>query len=375
MRNRCVAPAAFALPLLAAAGCWWPDDDDTAPSAPPSTSPVISTSSTGVGSGTGAGGADVGQAATSGVGASDVGSGGGPQCYFDEDCAYLDVDGDPCTRAVCPYGVCEEELVYGTAECQCHVPDDCMYYQQACNTVSCGDDHQCTAEILPAGPAPAAFQLTGDCSTAICDGVHDNWVDAVVDEADLPDDGNDCTLDACTTTGPTNDNVADGTTCAAGFCFGGDCMGCVPQAPDACGDEGTDEPTNDVGTTATPYARGDSVCGFLDSSDVDWFEYWADDGSWSYDILWFYVWSSAPEIQLCAYVACWNGGAPLGGCADKLPGPNGSEGCCWTGPPQTLTPSWDLYCSDTSEDSGTVYIAVSAPMGGACETYALYSHY
>jgi hypothetical protein len=53
----------------------------------------------------------------------------------------------------------------------------------------------------------------------------------------------------------------------------------------------------------------------------------------------------------------------------------GSEGCCWTGDPSTLSPTWDLDCTGSDDDSGTMFYSVRAPNGGACETYRISAHY
>jgi hypothetical protein len=78
---------------------------------------------------------------------------------------------------------------------------------------------------------------------------------------------------------------------------------------------------------------------------------------------------------LCDNHADPDGGFPDGGCANKLPGPQGSYGCCWQGPPESLTPTWDLDCTGTSEDSGTLFFSVRAPAGDTCENYVVSAHY
>lgn len=47
----------------------------------------------------------------------------------------------------------------------------------------------------------------------------------------------------------------------------------------------------------------------------------------------------------------------------------------WSGPPNTLKPSWGLDCAGTIEDSGTVYVSVRTPGSSACETYAMTGGY
>lgn len=298
------------------------------------------------------------------------GTGDPPECSVNGDCAHLDTDGDPCTEAVCDAGQCRQDLLYSAPDCQCHTDADCDYFAQPCNTVTC-DAHQCVEEISPAGPAPE--QTAGDCAVATCDGASTTPAQQY-DETDLPDHGNDCAVEACDPElGPTATYQPDGAACGGGFCFLGQCMPCAPSDPDSCGGEGPGEPQNNDGATATPYARYAKVCGFSDGSDVDWYTFYASDDFLSQDILDFQFWSTAPVLEVCAYVNCLNG-SPGGGCATKLPGPDGSEGCCWSGAPATLKPSWDLDCAGF-DDRGTVYISVRTPGGSACETYAMTADY
>jgi hypothetical protein len=84
-------------------------------------------------------------------------------------------------------------------------------------------------------------------------------------------------------------------------------------------------------------------------------------------------------VELCAYVRCdnhYDGGVAEGaGCSDKLPGPQGSVGCCWQGAPASLSPTWDMDCTGTSDDSGTMYFSLRALGGDLCETYVVSAHY
>jgi len=296
-----------------------------------------------------------------------------PECTVNEDCAHLDTDGDACTEAVCAGGSCEQSLLYTAPDCQCHTDADCDYFAKTCNTPIC-EDHQCVDQIAPAGSAPQ--QTAGDCAVRMCDGTSPEAAEQY-DEQDIPA-GDDCTIGFCDpTTGAEYESEPDGTACTgdggAGFCFLGECQPCQPQDPTSCGDEGPDEPENDSGSTATAYTRYGHVCGFSDGTDVDWYTFYASDDFGSVDILDFDFWSTAPQLEVCAYVTCLQGD-PGGGCSTKLPGPDGSQGCCWTGAPATLTPSWDLDCAGF-EDRGTVYVSVRTPGGGACETYAMTANY
>jgi hypothetical protein len=292
-----------------------------------------------------------------------------PECDEPADCSHLVAAGDPCLAAHCGGGACQVVLV-ASADCQCQDASECAP-SGACAAVSCVD-YQCLEEISGSGPSES--QVAGDCSTIVCDGSSPDPVEEE-DPLDLPDDGSECTLDSCGPDGPTSDIHANGTACSGGVCFLGSCMACSPQDPSACGGEGPDEPANDSGTTPTSFTRYGSACGFLDGSDIDWYTFFAEDETFGSDILDFEVWSTAETLELCAYISCQGGGTPGGGCSNKIPGPEGSVGCCWSGPPDTLSPSWDLDCSGTTEDSGTVRFSVRAPGGDACDTYALTADY
>lgn len=320
-----------------------------------------------------------------------------PECTTDPECSHLDTDDDVCTVADCQYGMCAQREVRDNGACQCWQDSDCVA-ASPCAAMACVD-HQCVEEILAEGSA--ADQEPGDCGELYCDGesakptvipdpndVPDQFagdcealscdpaapeIVSGVDPADLPDDDNECTADTCGENGPEHTAVDNGTTCGGdGFCFRSTCMACAPSDPSACGSEGPNEPEND--TTPTPYGRYGNACGMLDGSDEDWYTFYADDRSFVYDVLDIAFWSTASTLEVCAYVSCHNGGTPSGGCSNKIAGPNGSQGCCWSGA-DTLAPSWDLDCLGTSEDSGTVYIQVTAPGASACEVYAMTANY
>jgi hypothetical protein len=121
-------------------------------------------------------------------------------------------------------------------------------------------------------------------------------------------------------------------------------------------------------------AQDKGFCAFSSSTDVDWYPFNAVDGDFSNDVLHFRFWSLAPTIEVCAYARC-RVGSPGGGCASKIGGPNGSLGCCWTGAPNTLAPSWDLDCSGTSDDDATIYVSVKTPGSDACEPYLMKGGY
>ncbi|HVH42231.1 MAG TPA: hypothetical protein VM925_07795 [Labilithrix sp.] len=296
-----------------------------------------------------------------------------PECSADADCAFRDTDQDACTTAICQSGKCVEKLVKNTAECQCHTVEDCTYYdKKACTELTC-EAHKCVKNIVPAGPAPT--QREGDCSKDVCDGTSE-LATKQYDEQDLGDTSNPCVVKSCdATNGLKQTTVANGTACGDGsVCFQGKCLACKPQNASSCGAEGPGEPTNDSSSTPAAFPQQSAFCAFTSGTDVDWYTFYAKDADLSYDVFDFTLWSTAPTLEVCIYVKCGSG-SPGGGCATKLPGPNGSQGCCWTGAPATLDPSWDLDCSGTGEDSGTAYVSVRAPGADTCEPYAIVGGY
>ncbi len=99
----------------------------------------------------------------------------------------------------------------------------------------CDDGNPCTAGevqdgacncisgmFLPSGAA-AGPQIAGDCQTLVCDGM--GGVTSQADNADVPLDGNDCTLDVCVAGMPANQPSPAGTSCMGGTCDGmGTCV-------------------------------------------------------------------------------------------------------------------------------------------------------
>lgn len=129
----------------------------------------------------------------------------------------------------------------------CDVPSECPDPAGPCEVATC-ENNTCGFEPVPQGTA-LAVQTVGDCQVEQCDGA--GATEEVPDDADLPDDSNDCTDDVCTAGVPSNPNHPAGQTCGAGLaCNGsGQCTGCV--TPAQCG-------TDDECTTHTCVA---SVCG------------------------------------------------------------------------------------------------------------------
>lgn len=131
-------------------------------------------------------------------------------------------------RASCPTGVCD-----GAGACvACVEPEDCPGTDTECRTRTCAD-FRCGVEYQPDG-TPLFTQIDGNCRELRCDGAGEET--NAVDDADLPDDGHDCTDDLCVAGAPSHPPFAAGTACfeAGGhFCTAaGTCVECL--APDDC---------------------------------------------------------------------------------------------------------------------------------------------
>jgi hypothetical protein len=115
----------------------------------------------------------------------------------------------------------------GTA---CSTPADCPQPDKPCTAAIC------KGAICGMGPMAENTVLPdsapGDCNAQICDGAG-NLV-ARNDDSDVPEDGNFCTNDVCTSGVPSNPPAAAGTPCSEGgktLCNGaGACVECVTVA-------------------------------------------------------------------------------------------------------------------------------------------------
>ncbi len=99
----------------------------------------------------------------------------------------------------------------------------------ACLTAVCTTDGLCALAVSPPG-TPVASQLAGDCRAVVCQA--DGSAAEQPDVADLPNDGNPCTAEACTNDGEVDTNfVPAGSPCPEGVCNGaGACVECVETA-------------------------------------------------------------------------------------------------------------------------------------------------
>jgi len=158
------------------------------------------------------------------------------------DNADLPNDDKQCTSDLCKLGTpsnpplaagaaCSQDGGYqcdGAGSCiQCSKPSDCPGEDSTCKMRTC-TSHSCGVNVVAAG-TPAGTQATGDCQQNQCDGFGGQYVAA--DTADVPVDGNPCTLDVCS--GPVGSNplAPAGTACSVGggnVCNStGVCIGCI----------------------------------------------------------------------------------------------------------------------------------------------------
>ena len=138
-----------------------------------------------------------------------------------------------------------------TCTVECCSPHDCPEPDNECVSRVC-EDGKCGTVAVTAG-VPVSTQTTGDCKRIVCDG--SGATKAELDAADIPEDGNECTVDKCVGGQPKNTFAPAGQTCnqeGGKKCDGsGACLQCLtpndcPEkvctlagacAPAMCGDE------------------------------------------------------------------------------------------------------------------------------------------
>jgi hypothetical protein len=123
--------------------------------------------------------------------------GGGSQC----------TNGKQCCSGICTNRQCEAESAP-----QCAVGADCPGSDTECQVRTCSNGI-CGTNNVPSGTV-LATQTAGDCKTRVCDG--NGGVTTTNDDADLPNDGNQCTDDICTAGVPSNPSKPAGTPCSQG---------------------------------------------------------------------------------------------------------------------------------------------------------------
>jgi hypothetical protein len=159
-------------------------------------------------------------------------------------------DGLECTTDTCSAGAavytatpgqpCGNGSVCNAAgQCSCNVPGDCGTNPD-CGTWAC-ETTGCVLNLVPSDTTTPVEDngTVGDCLALFCDDDPDgNLVE--LPSADLPVDGDQCTLDVCTNGTPSNPNSPNGTACTMEgntACPGCQCTAgacCTTQAQ-ACG--------------------------------------------------------------------------------------------------------------------------------------------
>jgi plastocyanin len=120
---------------------------------------------------------------------------------------------------------------------ECETPDDCTVTGTACMEKACNEG-MCGLDMLPAGTEVPDEDVPGDCQVAVCDAQGN--VAGETDDTDVPDDGEDCTVDGCMQGNPTSLSAPAGAPCMTGggtVCDGaGSCVECN-DTPDCSGGE------------------------------------------------------------------------------------------------------------------------------------------
>jgi hypothetical protein len=188
-------------------------------------------------------------------------------------------DGNPCTADACTGGRCAHlpeaqdtlcsanggQVCDGGGSCvACNRDAQCAGTSPAteCQHPACTAGHACAPALVDAGTVTST-QVAGDCHRAECDGA--GATRSVVDDADVPVDGSECTLDLCTAGVASNPPRTAGTPCGAGGAFqcnaAGHC-GCLGDgdctAPATCGGGGT---PGICGCTPLTCAGAGATCG------------------------------------------------------------------------------------------------------------------
>jgi hypothetical protein len=166
--------------------------------------------------------------------------------------------GTPCT-----YGggqVCD-----GAGACvACNVSADCAPTGDDCKLATCKADKSCGTMFAPYGTQLSTpLQTKGNCHTLYCDAVGGTFDQ--INNSDVPDDGNPCTVDTCTSGVPSHVPGPVGVDCGVGQkCNVAGKCGCVDDtqcvAPDSCGG-GNPGTTFTCGCTKTTCAAAGATCG------------------------------------------------------------------------------------------------------------------
>ena len=152
-------------------------------------------------------------------------------------------DGNECTEDACkggapsnlpeakgsPCGSGGAFVCDGAGTCnECNDPIQCPGEDTECQTRTCAAG-ACALSFAPSGTLLAS-QTQGDCKVLQCNGK--GGAEIAIDDLDVSDDGNACTIDACGIGGPTHTPAILNTPCGVNLkCDGaGSCVGCVTPA-------------------------------------------------------------------------------------------------------------------------------------------------
>jgi len=144
---------------------------------------------------------------------------------------------------------------------QCPTAPDCEF-------AVCDNNNACDTAFVDAGvAAPPGLQTDGDCQIVNCNG--DGTTVSGDDNADIPNDANECTDDTCMAGTPDNQPTTAGTMCTAGICNGDPttpaCVECLSSADcdaDAYCNLGDNTCDADLGNGKMCGAAGECVSGF-----------------------------------------------------------------------------------------------------------------
>jgi hypothetical protein len=286
----------------------------------------------------------------------------------------------------------------GTEQGPCQGPDDCPYPVEQCKGPTCVEG-VCGADYLADG-TPWYADAPGDCRIDVCDGaggiksvfgedpppqtsgdcqrlVCQNGAPVAADDAtDVPDDGNDCTVDTCEAAGPTNTPLPVNSACGDGYCHSDLVCRHCEEVSDACEDPGSEphenqETAQNLGQITDADASGSYLCGALKgANDVDWYTYFGKDALLNQVDPSRSFYAQVGVGRVCVYLECNNGSTTVGcnGAANDV-SPLGQQGCRAS---DVVKPY--LNC-DGLDDSARVWIRVDNPQALACVPYELAYHF
>lgn len=280
-------------------------------------------------------------------------------CERDDQCPY---PGGQCMGPRCEDGVCGGKPLPDGTLWSGGTPGDCRH--DVC------DGAGGLKSVLADDPPQ---QTPGDCERFVCEG---GEIVAIGDASDVPNDGNDCTDDACVDGVPTNTQLPVNTACGGGFCHDDAVCRACKQVSDACEDAGPEPHENQetafsLGSITDADATGSFQCGVLKGgNDVDWYTFFGKDALLNQVDPSRSLYVQGGAAQICVYFECTEGTTQLG-CngATSATAPLGQEGCCGTG---TIKPS--LNCTGL-DDSARVWIKVDNTQDLACVPYQLDYHF